>query len=88
MKTLVALLTTTLLASAVCALASTAASAQSSYCARGCDFGSGDCSYSSYQQCQASVSGRVGWCDANPEYRQVRDLQPQSVHPKVSRRRL
>jgi len=77
-----------LLISAVCELASSGASAQgSSYCARGCDFGSGDCSYTSYQQCQASVAGRVGWCDANPEYRPVRDLQP-LVHPKVSRRRL
>jgi len=88
MKILVALLTTTLLTMAVCALASTAASAQgSSYCARGCDFGSGDCSYSSYQQCQASVSGRVGWCDANPYVRTVSDPQL-AVRAKYSRRRL
>ena len=88
MKTLVALLTTTLLTMAVFALASTAASAQGgSYCARGCDFGSGDCSYSSYQQCQASVSGRVGWCDANTDYRQVSDPQL-PVRAKYSRRRL
>lgn len=82
MKILVALLIP-----ALCALASTAASAQGAYCLRGCDFGSGDCSYASYQQCQATVSGRVGWCDVNPEYRPVRELQPQ-VHPKFSRRRL
>jgi uncharacterized protein DUF3551 len=83
MKILVALLTT-----AVCALASTAASAQGfSYCARGCDFGSGDCSYSSYQQCQASVAGRVGWCDANPYVRTVSDPQL-PVRAKYSRRRL
>jgi Protein of unknown function (DUF3551) len=88
MKILVALLTTTLLTMAVCALASTAASAQgASYCARGCDFGSGDCSYSSYQQCQASVSGRVGWCDANPYVRTVSDPQL-AVRAKYSRRRL
>jgi hypothetical protein len=30
------------------------------FCIKGCDFGSGrgDCSFSSYQQCQASASGR------------------------------
>jgi len=88
MKILVALVTTTLLTVAVCALASTAASAQgSSYCARGCDFGSGDCSYSSYQQCQASVSGRVGWCEANPYVRTV-SAPPQPVRAAFSRRRL
>jgi hypothetical protein len=88
MKSLVALVTTTLLTTAACALASTAASAQgSSYCARGCDFGSGDCSYSSYQQCQASVSGRVGWCEANPYIRTVSDPQ-QPVRATFSRRRL
>ena len=41
------------------------------YCIRGCNFGSGlgDCSYSSYQQCQATASGLVGTCAENPFYK-------------------
>ena len=84
MKVLVALLSI----AAGCALTSTAASAEgSAFCLRGCDFGSGDCSYVSYQQCQASASGRVGWCEANPYVRTVSDPQ-QAVRAKFSRRRL
>jgi hypothetical protein len=38
------------------------------YCIKGCDFGAGrgDCSFSSYQQCQASAAGRDAWCAENP----------------------
>ena len=84
MKSLVALLTL----AAAYALTPNAASAQgSSFCLRGCDFGVGDCSYSSYQQCQASAAGRTAWCETNPDYRPVNALQP-ADRPKVSRRRL
>lgn len=40
------------------------------FCIRGCDFGSslGDCSFSSYEQCQATASGRVAYCAANPYF--------------------
>ena len=40
------------------------------YCIKGCDFGAGlgDCSYSSYQQCQASASGRTATCAENPYF--------------------
>ena len=42
----------------------------SPFCIRGCDFGGGggvgDCSFSSYQQCQASAAGRDATCAANP----------------------
>jgi len=69
-----------------CVLAPTAASAQA-FCLRGCDFGNGDCSYSTYNQCQASAAGRTAWCEPNPDVRQVSDVQ----HPtraRISRRRL
>jgi Protein of unknown function (DUF3551) len=40
------------------------------YCIKGCDFGGGrgDCSFSSYQQCQATATGRDAWCAANPDF--------------------
>jgi Protein of unknown function (DUF3551) len=74
--------------SAACALNPTAAVAQNSaFCLKGCDFGAGDCSFASYQQCQASASGREAWCDANPYFRPVSDPQP-SGRSRLSRRRL
>lgn len=38
------------------------------YCIQGNDFagGAGDCSFASYQQCQATASGRTAYCGANP----------------------
>ncbi len=40
----------------------------------------GDCSYTSYQQCQMSASGRYAWCDVNPRFafshRDRRDAAP------------
>jgi hypothetical protein len=55
------------------------------YCIRGCSFGSGlgDCSYSTYEQCQATASGLVATCAPNPYFNQRADLQPN----KSSRRR-
>src|SRR4051794_29680924 len=40
------------------------------YCIKGCDFGggTGDCSFSSYQQCLAAASGRDATCAANPYF--------------------
>jgi Protein of unknown function (DUF3551) len=37
------------------------------YCIQGEEFagGSGDCSFDSYQQCQATASGRMAYCGAN-----------------------
>jgi uncharacterized protein YgiB involved in biofilm formation len=48
------------------------------FCIKGCDFGSGrgDCSYSSYQQCQASASGRDAWCAENPYFNARAELLP------------
>src|SRR5712672_2014433 len=48
------------------------------FCIKGCDFGTGrgDCSFSSYQQCQASASGRDAYCAENPYFTAKAELQP------------
>jgi hypothetical protein len=64
---------------AACAMGvSPAAARDFPYCIKGCDYGSalGDCSFSSYQQCQATASGRLAYCAANPYFSQNADLQP------------
>jgi hypothetical protein len=40
------------------------------FCIRGPDFASpvGDCSFDTFQQCQASASGRLASCAPNPWY--------------------
>jgi hypothetical protein len=57
------------------------------FCIKGCDFGAGrgDCSFSSYQQCQAAASGRDAYCDANPYFSANAELQPN--RERFSRRR-
>jgi Protein of unknown function (DUF3551) len=57
------------------------------FCLKGCDVGAalGDCSFASYQQCQATASGRDAWCDANPFFHGNGEAQP-SRH-NYSRRR-
>jgi hypothetical protein len=41
------------------------------FCIKGCDYGAGpgDCSFLTYQQCQASAAGRTAYCSTNPYYR-------------------
>jgi hypothetical protein len=71
---------------AACAIdAAPAAAGTMPFCIKGCDFGggAGDCSFSSYQQCQATASGRDATCAANPYFSQNADLQPN----RSSRRR-
>jgi hypothetical protein len=48
------------------------------FCIKGCDFGAGlgDCSFSTYQQCQAAAARRVATCDANPYFSARAELQP------------
>jgi hypothetical protein len=57
------------------------------YCIKGCDFGggAGDCSFSSYQQCLATASGRDATCAANPYFNARAEIQPD--HGRLSRRR-
>lgn len=49
------------------------------WCAQGGEYDyPGECAYSTYEQCQASVSGRLLFCDRNPRfaYGQVQPPQP------------
>jgi uncharacterized protein DUF3551 len=72
---------------AASALGATPAAAQNlPYCIRGCDFGGGlgDCSFTSYQQCLATASGRDAYCTANPYFNAKAELLP---HRNMSRRR-
>jgi hypothetical protein len=67
--------------------ASTPASARDlPYCIKGCDFpaGAGDCSFSSYQQCLATASGRDATCAPNPYYNAKAELPDRS---RLSQRR-
>jgi hypothetical protein len=57
------------------------------FCIKGCDFGggAGDCSFSTYQQCQATASGRDATCAANPYFNANAELLP--GRSRQSRRR-
>lgn len=45
----------------------TVAAGEYRYCLQGDDYaGAGDCGFTSYQQCQASASGRTAYCGTNP----------------------
>jgi uncharacterized protein DUF3551 len=61
------------------------------YCIKGCDFGGGrgDCSFSSYQQCQASAAGRDAYCAENPNFNARADItaEIQGDRSRLSRRR-
>ncbi|MHB0770942.1 DUF3551 domain-containing protein [Bradyrhizobium sp. 5.13L] len=53
------------------------------WCAQGGEYDyPGECAYSTYEQCQASVSGRLLFCDRNPRFA-YGDVQPQ---PRPHRR--
>ena len=58
-----------ILAASIATLAGSAPAAANDYpwCVQGRDVGyPGDCSYATYQQCQASASGRYATCGVNP----------------------
>ena len=57
------------------------------YCIKGCDFGAGrgDCSFSSYQQCLATASGRDAYCAENPYFNAKAEML--SDRARQSRRR-
>jgi hypothetical protein len=59
------------------AVAMPAAAREFPYCIKGCDFGAGtgDCSFSSQAQCQATASGRDASCAANPYFNAKADMQ-------------
>jgi hypothetical protein len=60
--------------------AAPAAAGEFPFCIKGCDFGggAGDCSFVSYQQCQATASGRNAYCAANPYFSASAELQRHS----------
>ena len=68
-------------------LALPAAAGEFPFCLKGCDFGGarGDCSFVSYQQCQAAASGRAATCAANPYFSARAEFQPNAG--PLSRRR-
>ena len=66
------------------ATATSAAARDYPWCAQGGEYDyPGECSYATYQQCQASVSGRLLYCDRNPRlaYGQGQPRQPRRVPP-------
>lgn len=65
------LITMAMLASSVSAIAGTAPAAAREYpwCIQGGGWGyPGECNYETYQQCQASASGRYVHCGVNPVF--------------------
>jgi uncharacterized protein DUF3551 len=67
------------------AVAMPASAREFPYCIKGCDFGAGDCSFSSLAQCQATASGRDASCAANPYFNAKADMQ--TDRSRQSRRR-
>lgn len=54
------------------------------WCAQGGEYDyPGECAYSTYEQCQASVSGRLLYCDRNPRFAYGQQQLPQ---PRPHRR--
>jgi hypothetical protein len=74
--------------SGVCAIdAAPAVAGGMPFCIKGCDFagGAGDCSFSSYQQCQATASGRDASCAANPTFNAKAEMLPE--RSRISKRK-
>ncbi len=68
-NTILALMALTAAGAATLAWSGPAAARDYPYCVRGGGFGyPGDCSYTSYAQCEASASGRLAYCDVNPRF--------------------
>ena len=66
---ILALMAVTAAGAATLAGAGPAAARDYPYCVRDGGYGyPGDCSYTSYAQCQASASGRKAYCDVNPVF--------------------
>ena len=66
-KTQLALLTLGATVLAGAATVTPAAARDYPWCAQGSEYDyPGECAYSTYEQCQASVSGRLLFCDRNP----------------------
>jgi hypothetical protein len=54
-------------ATIVATSATPVAASEYRYCLQGEDYaGAGDCGFTSYEQCQATASGRMAYCGAKP----------------------
>ena len=66
-KLVLAAMALTAAGAATLATSAPAAAYDYPWCVAGRDMGyPGDCSYATYNQCQASASGRFAYCSANP----------------------
>ena len=77
----------TVLAAGIATLAGSAPAAAGDYpwCVQGREVGyPGDCSYSTYQQCQASASGRYASCGVNPLVAFQQQQQPRRTRAPCS----
>ena len=67
------------------ATATPAAARDYPWCAQGGEYDyPGECAYSTYEQCQASVSGRLLYCDRNPRLAYQQQV-PQPRSPRRTR---
>ena len=83
-KTTLALLTLSAALAAGTLGAAPVAARDYPWCAQGGDYDyPGECAYRTYEQCQASVSGRLLFCGPNPR---VQNGQPQQPQPPRQRR--
>jgi hypothetical protein len=57
------------------------------FCIKGREYDQalGDCSFTTYQQCLATASGRYAYCDTNPYYNFAAEPQPRR-HSQRARR--
>jgi hypothetical protein len=77
-KTQLALLTLSATVLAGFVTVTPAAARDYPWCAQGGEYDyPGECAYSTYEQCLASVSGRLLYCGANPRVGYGQELQPQ-----------
>jgi Protein of unknown function (DUF3551) len=56
------------------------------FCIRGCEYGAGDCRFTTLQQCQASASGQNAYCAPNPYFNAKAGLPPSPS--RASRKRI
>ncbi|KIZ36683.1 MULTISPECIES: DUF3551 domain-containing protein [Rhodopseudomonas] len=74
---------------AVSALDTTPAEARDyPFCIKGQNYDQtlGDCSFMTYAQCQATASGRLAYCDANPYFEAYVEPAPRIRHQRRHRR--
>lgn len=84
-KTQLALLTLGAAVLAGFVTATPAAARDYPLCAQGGEYDyPGECAYSTYEQCQASVSGRLLYCDRNPRFAfGLEQVPPTRPHRRV-----